>query len=164
MSKQEKTIQFVYYILSHVTKPSITVLMKLSYLADYLYYQRNSEQISNFKYVREKFGPFDKQLYNILDNLISKGLVTQNTELSTFSEFIVYEIKSDQGEIDLLSEKEISVVDEVISATQGLGAKTLTKLAYQTGPMKEIGATLGGDENMYTQLKLSTPTSDGPEN
>jgi hypothetical protein len=54
-----------------------------------------------------------------------------------------------------IEKEEKDLIDEMMSELKGYGAKTLTDIAYKTKPMIKLGATLGGDENLFKKLDLS---------
>jgi uncharacterized phage-associated protein len=150
-----KSQKLLLYLISKHSKPTVTSLMKLCYIADLIFVKDNPKQISGFSYIRYTFGPFDEQIYADLEDLSKKGLITGGIEYGAFGdgiETVVYH-PVDKAEV-LLTVEEKSTVDEVFNALGGHSAKSLTEIAYKTKPMLKLGATLGGTENIGTKLDL----------
>ncbi len=152
-----KTSELLSYITLKHPRLSVTSLMKLSYLIDLVQIKKTNEQISNFKYSRYKYGPFDNDIYNYAQSLVVNGFIREDSEYSPYGgEYIVYSCDNDDDSItfDNLSPKELETIDEVINSVIGFGAKALVELAYKTKPMKKIGATIGGNEHLNELLDL----------
>ena len=64
MSK--KTDQLLTYIVKGHPEISITSLMKLSYLVDLVNIGKTDKQVSDFRYTRYIYGPFDHKIYKYL--------------------------------------------------------------------------------------------------
>ncbi|MFH1227886.1 MAG: Panacea domain-containing protein [Planctomycetota bacterium] len=129
--------------------------MKLSYLIDLVSIKKNGKQIADFKYRRYNYGPFDDSIYSDLTNLVNAKVITQASEYTPMGEeFITYKLNNEAFESDRLSDEEKEVIDEVLNELNGLGAKTLTEIAYQTKPMKALKATIGGNEHLNAKLDL----------
>jgi len=155
MDKKNK--QFLIYIAKKYITFTITSLMKIAYLIDLISVKRDIGQISNFKYKRYKYGPFDSKIYKYITDLVNDKILKEETEYThTAEEYIKYRFNEDKEEIkfDKLTEKEIKVINEVLENLKGYGAKTLTEIAYKTDPMIALKATLGGEENLNTSLDL----------
>lgn len=151
-----KTEQLVGYLAKSHPGASITVLIKLAYLVDLVSVQRNDSQISDFEYSRYSYGPFDKRIYGVIENLSSANVLLEETDYTQMgSEYMVYSFNEtiDYPFTDL-SGVERALVDEVLGGVKGYGARALTEIAYKTKPMQALGATLGGDENLESVLNL----------
>lgn len=153
---KEKTRQLLLYLIKNHPRASITSLMKLAYLADLISVKRHGKKISSFTYKRHYFGPFDKSIYNYVESLTEDGLVTAESDFGkTGEEFSVYSLtKEEKLKFDLLKEKDIIIIEELLNSVRGYGAKMLTEIAYKTKPMKKLKATIGGDEHLGERLKL----------
>jgi uncharacterized phage-associated protein len=151
-----KTKNMLIKILEE-TPRDITSLMKLSYLIDLSAIRKLGKKISDFRYIRYNYGPFDAAIYTDLDKLIKDKIICTQSEYTQYGETIIYKLnreKIDDIKIDALNEDEIRLIEDIINSLEGYGAKLLTDIAYKTKPMVEIGATLGGDEHMCEELKL----------
>ena len=153
-----KTEQFIAYIVFKRPRASITSIMKLSYLIDLVSFKNRGVVVSDFEYRRYTFGPFDKTIYETIERLVLNHILVQSTEYAPMGEeFTVFSFspeKEDSFVFGELSSEEIELIDRVISELSGYGAKSLTELAYQTAPMQEKGATLGGNEHFNEVLNL----------
>lgn len=154
----EKTRQLLLYLIKNNPKVSITSLMKLAYLADLISIKRIKNRISNFEYRRYYFGPFDKKIYNYIEYLTEKNLIISESDYGlTGEEFSVFSLnpKKEAGiEFKKLKDTEKKIIDELLNSVKGYGAKILTEIAYKTDPMKALGATLGGSQNLGKKLNL----------
>lgn len=151
-----KTQQLLAYLSRSHVNASITVLIKLAYLVDLISYKKRKEQISDFKYVRYHYGPYDSQVNNEIEFLLKKEVVLASTEYSSVNDYVVYRFNEDKEvSFDALDEEEISLIDSVLEGLKGYGAKTLKDIAYKTAPMVKLGATQGGKENLGELLDMS---------
>jgi len=152
----EKTRQLLAYLIEHHPETSITGLMKLAYISDLVSIKKTNKQISDFEYTRYKYGPFDKRIYDCVNDLIYSGLVIEGRAYTTKGdEYIVYKcIDEVDFEYDKLEDTEKNVINEVIQSLCGYGARALVDLAYLTEPMKKIGATQENDVGLNETLDL----------
>lgn len=154
----DKTEQALVYILRNHQDSSITSLMKLSYLIDYVNMRRYGKPITTFSYRRYKHGPFDSRIYQVTEALKEEEIIIDDTKwTSNGEEYIVYNYNDDCKSIDfsLLSDTDKNIINEVLETVNGLGAKALTKMTYNTPPMATLGATMGGSEHLNEKLNLS---------
>lgn len=137
-----KSIKLVYFLLKSRISATVTELMKLAYLSDLKLNRKSGEQYTEFKYVRYNFGPFDRNIYQVISNLASKGYLEERIEYTTSGkEHIVYTITEKAPESSLILEDSIiEILNPMLVELAPLGATTLTDLAYQTAPMKKIKA------------------------
>lgn len=152
----DKTSELLTYIAIRHPRLTITSLMKIAYLVDLVYIKKTNGQISDFKYRRYKYGPFDSTIYTRIQKLISDGVIIEDVEYNPYGEHAVYCCDNDDGRIslDTLSDNERGLIDEVVDSVIGYGPKALVELAYKTKPMKSIGATIGGNEHLNELLNL----------
>lgn len=157
--KFNRTEQLLAYLAKNHSEATVTVLMKLAYLVDLSSIEENNKSVSSFKYRRYNYGPFDESIYTHLKKLVYQNVLTQEIGYGSGSaEYIVY--RFNEGNPTNFNFKKIAskitIIDKVISALRGYGARTLTEIAYKTKPMRKLGATLGGNENMNKKLNLRT--------
>lgn len=151
----DKTHQVIYKIISSHPSASITVIMKLAYIIDLIATRDLGKQITDLKYKRYFYGPFDSKVYEVVEDLISTGFVKSNTKFTIDNDYFVFDIDKEFSDFDNLEDKEVQVISDVLAELSGYGAKTLTEIAYKTKPMIKLGATLGGNENLDVELDLS---------
>ena len=123
------------------TPRDITSLMKLSYLIDLSAIRKLGKKISDFRYIRYNYGPFDAAIYTDLDKLIKDKIICTQSEYTQYGETIIYKLNQeriDDIKIDALNEDEIRLIEDIINSLEGYGAKLLTDIAYKTKPMVEI--------------------------
>lgn len=153
-----KTKQLLAYIVQQHLKASVTVLMKISYLIDLISVKKHGHQVTSFAYTRYNFGPFDKKIYTLINELEAEGIITGESNY-TFEgdEYLIFSLNKDNEDFsfDTLTEPDIKIADDVLEQLRGYGAKTLTDITYKTAPMKKLGATQGGNEHLNEALDLS---------
>lgn len=155
---KDKTKQFLSYVGKAHSFVTITSIMKLSYLVDLIAVTEGQKQISDFEYERYLFGPFDRKIYEYINELVEEGIFIEKSDYSPRGdEYIVYEFNNENDNItfEKLNPKENKIMDEVLEELQGLGSRVLSKIAYDTKPMKKIGAELGNDKGLHEPLDLS---------
>jgi len=152
----QKTKQLLSFILRDGPR-DVTSLLKLSYLIDLAAVRNLGNKISEFKYIRWNFGPFDRTIYKNLDELHADLIISTESQYNgSGSETVLYSLVNPESiNCDLLSDNEKNLIEEMLSKLRGYGAKMLTDIAYQTKPMTSIGATLGGTEHLSEVLNLN---------
>ena len=155
----QKTQDFILYLVDNMAIPTKTSIIKMCYLCDLANTNKNGQQITNFEYIRYYYGPYDKRIEDCLSKLVEDKQLLYNVEYSsTGGEFLKYSIpqdkKSSMDVSDKISEEESSITDSIIEAIGNFSPKLLTDVAYKTKPMKKLGATLGGNENLEVRLDL----------
>lgn len=152
-----KTQQLLAYLASRHQNASITVLMKLAYLVDLVNFKKNKEQISDFRYIRFHYGPYDPAINECIETLLHDGILSASAEYtSTGNEYVTYHFNEEKEfSFDALGEMEIELIDGVLEGLKGYGAKTLTDIAYRTAPLVKFQATQGGQEHMGELLDLN---------
>lgn len=152
-----KTKQTLTYIIQNYPDVSITSLMKLSYIVDLVSIKKNRNQISGFEYKRYKYGPFNDKIYQYLTELKIEGFIIEDVAYTqTGDEYIIYK-PNERKELsfDKLKDEERIIIDEVIEALKGYGAKALVEFTYRTNPMKKLGAKIGNNKGLNQKLDLS---------
>ncbi|MEK7569401.1 MAG: Panacea domain-containing protein [Patescibacteria group bacterium] len=154
----KKNLQLLAYLAKGHPEASITVLIKLCYLADLISLKRFKKKISTFEYIRYYFGPFDPEVYGDLESLVKDGVLIATPEYTQKgAEAIIYHFNETKDlNIKDISKEDKVILDELLESVRGYGAKTLTEITYNTKPMKALGATLGGNENLGKELNLTT--------
>ncbi len=154
---QPRTLQVLTYIIKNHPDVSVTSLMKLSYLVDLVAVKKGKNKISDFKYTRYHYGPFDKNIYKYLEVLEKDNIIKEGAKISnTGDEFVTYNIKKKNNiAFDKIPDDEKEIIDEVLETLEGYGTKALTELTYRTKPMKKIKATLNNKAGLNKTLDLN---------
>ncbi len=151
-----KTKQLVGYLVSKHSLSTVTSLIKLCYLCDLVSVDKGDGKITDFNYIRWHFGPYDRRIEDVLNELVKDGAVVSETAYTDHgTEYIKYTAKDDDPTTSGLTDKDFSHIDAVLESLKGFGPKALTQVAYKTKPMQALGATLGGTQNMGATLNLS---------
>ena len=104
-----KNHQLLVYLSKEHPSASITVLMKLAYLIDLISVKKLGKQISSFEYIRYNYGPFAREIYNTVEELvISKILVPKSDYAGGSVEYITYTFANK----DYFSFNDISSINE----------------------------------------------------
>jgi len=155
-SMKEKIKQLLAYLIQNHPPLPITSLMKLSYIVDLVSIKKYNKQISNFEYIRYKYGPFNNKIYEYMQNLLENNIISEEPDYTPRGdEYIIYKFNQESDvSFDKLTEDDKEVIDEVLNSLRGYGAKALVDLAYKTKPMKKIGATQDNDVGLKEKLDL----------
>ena len=152
MTKKE---QIIHYIVSSRPKSGITEVMKLAYLFEVAYYRVTGKQYTKFGFIRYTYGPFDNEVYNIISKLGAQGFIITD-EIILPSDNVKAVFLPGENELEYtFDDRTKLILDRVIQETKDLKTKELTELSYQTEPMKELGATMGGMEHFNEVLDIS---------
>ncbi|MDR0591056.1 MAG: SocA family protein [Candidatus Nomurabacteria bacterium] len=153
----KKTKQAVDYLISKHSLSTVTSLIKLCYLCDLVSVGAGNGQITDFKYIRWHFGPYDSRIEEVLCELVKNGDIASEIAYTDYgTDYVKYKIDNDdEPNIDELNEKDLGHINAVLDSLKGYGPKGLTLVAYKTKPMLKLGATLGGTENMGAELDLT---------
>jgi len=153
---EPKTKQLLTYLIDRHAVATVTSLMKLCYLSDLVNYQKFSKQISNFEYIRWHYGPYDSTISAYLMKLVQEGMIDSEVAFtSDDNEYFRYKLKNQDYDKSLLSADELASVDAVLNSLTGFGAQALIQVAYKTKPMKALGATIGGNQNLGKKLNFA---------
>lgn len=151
----EKTKNFLLYVAKNHSVVTRTSLMKLAYLIDYVSTQNNGNKITIFEYVRYYFGPFDSTIYGYLESLEQEGLIIPSSQYDDRVEYITYHVGEEAlPNMEGFTKEEMDSINGVLTELKGFGPKALTKIAYNTPPMRAIGATLENKEGLNQELDL----------
>lgn len=134
--------------------PTITSITKMLYLIDLASVSSTGKKTTNLTFVRYYYGPYDKNIRVVLDELTSAGEIEADIRyLSNGEPFISY--RSPVGMTECVYEDEnANIVNDLVGSLGNLSPKSLTELAYKTKPMTRISAKLGGKEH-WEELLLT---------
>lgn len=129
-SIDRKTFEVYNYILPRITihEEWRLQMIKIPYFIDLEAFQEIGRRITNFRYIRYQYGPFDSKLYSY------SGLFFGNEKGFRKCNFTY------------LHADEISIIDKVLSNKPVNNGNELKRLSYETYPMKKIWATMRGGE------------------
>jgi len=110
-------------------------LMKLLFLADYIYKKRFNKKLTNVKWIMWLFGPFSKDILNVLDELEVKGKVIIEDVDGIGIFYSTYERVRLDDEVK-------NIIDEVI---REYGVKSLEQLLQDVYSLREVKEAKIGD-------------------
>lgn len=129
------TFELFSYLQSKLSKQwDIMQFMKIPYFIDLDCVKSLGTQLTNFKYIRYTYGPFDKNIYKYWD-LFGYSKI----------ENITYSYINDYLEI----------IDNILSKLPIDDGTKLKALSYETEPLKAIGATPTNKIGMNERLNLN---------
>jgi len=151
----KKTQEVILYVLKERIGATITEIVKICYLIDLVMTKKSGDQITNLKYYRYSFGPFDKKIYSSLEEMISNESIRQEVKFKPGGEVVFYTVNKELSDLKELNQSELDVINGLLETLSGYGPRALTEMTYNTGPMKALKATLGGKEGWKQELALS---------
>lgn len=152
---EEKTTQLLAYLVQNHPFPSVTSLMKLSYIVDLVSVKKNDEQISDFEYIRFKYGPFDKRIYDYIKELLDERVILEDSTVTQTGEVVIYKFNEEADYFfDEITERDKNTIDEILDTLGGYGPKALVDLTYKTKPMEKIGAKQDNEVGLNDRLDL----------
>lgn len=158
MPELTKNDRLIAYIANKHGIATITSLIKLAYLIDYVSVQQNHSKISDFSYLRWHFGPFDKTIYDVRDNLLAAGVLESRSEYNQFAEYQVY-VCDNEISLEGFNPEQKEIIDNLLLQAQGYGPKMLTQVAYETAPMATKGYKIDNKIGIGDVLDLTIPPS-----
>lgn len=130
--------QVVLYVLNKVgEKPNFgeTVLHKLLYFIDFDYYEKFEESLMGGTYLKNDYGPTSDDLAPLINEMLERGEIETIT-----SERFGYPQKKylarTNSNLDILSEREIGHIDEVLARLAGKSATELKQHSHEDMPWK----------------------------
>jgi uncharacterized phage-associated protein len=139
--------ELITYILANFNNEHLTEtkLNKLLYFCDFDYYEKYQSPITTSIYVRNNYGPTVKDLKDILDRMIEKGLIKEVKETNYFgSPQTRYSIISDKIKFSF-TEEEIQVIKDVNEKYRELKPTELSSISHFDPPF--LSTRLGGTIN-----------------
>jgi hypothetical protein len=125
--------------------------MKLLYFVDLRSHERIGQGITGLDWVWYSFGPFDRSVYEVIDDLeVHDEIVVQVGSTYYGSPEYKISLGPNAGYYQVLSENEIDVVDQIASELGHLAPRQLARRSYQTQPMlKAQGAGVRGEKLQF---------------
>lgn len=134
----DKFKQVVLYVLNKVgEKPNFgeTVLHKLLYFIDFDYYEKFEESLMGGTYLKNHYGPTSDDLAPLIKEMREQGEIEAIT-----SEHFGYPQKKylarTNPDLDILSEREVSHIDEVLARLADKSATELKQHSHEDMPWK----------------------------
>ena len=130
--------QVVLYVLNKVgEKPNFgeTVLHKLLYFIDFDYYEKFEESLMGGTYLKNHYGPTSDDLAPLIKEMREQGEVEAITSQHFGYPQKKYLARTDP-DLDILSEREINHIDEVLARLTDKSATELKQLSHEDMPWK----------------------------
>lgn len=134
----DKFKQVVLYVLNKVgEKPNVgkTVLHKLLYFIDFDYYEKFEESLMGGTYIKNYHGPTSVELDPLIKEMREQGEIEAVT-----SQHFRYSQKKHLAQtrpaLDILSEREINHIDEVLARLADKNAAELKQHSHEDMPWK----------------------------
>ena len=155
MKATKQTKSLIKYLVFSMNLPTITSITKMLYLIDLASVASTGKQTTDFEFIRYYYGPYDKDIRIIIDNMTAKKELDADVRyLSNGEPFLVYKMPGGTASFTYEGANE-QIVRDLVDSLGNLSPKSLTELAYKTKPMTRLGATLGGNEHLNEQLVLT---------
>ncbi len=156
-----KDESLLIFIIKNRVECSITELMKLCYLIDLSFYKRFKKKLSDYSYIRYNYWPFDNTLYKDINELNVQGILQAKMYQTPYWEDLwKYSLSQINEEIENTTQQVFSNDEEkiycleILSELANFNAIDLTKISYETPPMKKLWATLWWNENLGKTLNF----------
>lgn len=155
----EKAKEVLLYILGKTAgRPNIgmTALYKLLYFADFDYYEKYEEQMMGLTYFKNTYGPAPREFIAVMEDLKKAGEAEE-----VKSTYFTYEqrkfLPRREANLQLLTAREVAMVDSVIDRYAGLSALQLSTLSHEDTPwaVAEMGKNIQYEHVFYRPEKLS---------
>jgi hypothetical protein len=148
-----KTQQFIALILKLYKHCTVQNLMKLSYLSDYLYFEKTGQELSGFFYKLYSFGPFDESVYLYLEELIEKQLIRSHLNYTRNGlEYVIYVFNDSITDLRFKTEYmtrftllEFYTMRDILHEFFYYDEKRLTAMIYKSKPVRALGVKAPGD-------------------
>ena len=115
-----------------------TKLVKLVYLADYVYYQHYGETITGLEYQWDHFGPNAVQhgIISAAESLAIKEKITYRTQRNQHGSVTKYFGTTPDFETPILSAEAEMVISDVVNKYGRLSVKKITEVSKKTQPFR----------------------------
>lgn len=130
--------EVLHYIVNSVGgRPNVgkTVLFKLMYFSDFDYYERYEEKLTGENYRKIPMGPAPCSFDQAVQELITEGKI-ENIQQEHYRYTQEKYLALEEPELNLLSAKEIKLIDEVIEKYGGHGATEISQISHEDMPWK----------------------------
>lgn len=157
-----KDESLLIFIIKNRIECSITELMKLCYLIELAFYKKyNKKRLTDYAYIRYNYWPFENALYRDVNVLNTQGILQAKMYQTPYWEDLwKYSLSQMTEEVDAITQQIFSNDDEkqycseLLAELANFNASELTKISYETSPMKKLWATLLGNEHLWATLNF----------
>lgn len=134
----QKFREVLLYILNKVgAKPNIgeTVLYKLLYFIDFDFYEKYEKQLIGATYKKSTFGPMPLEFFTIVKDMIEKKEIEKvNSKYFDKEQKKYLPLRS--ARLDILSAKELQLIDEVIDRLSDKTATQISEYSHEDIPWR----------------------------
>lgn len=112
----------------------LSKLYKILYFIDFGHYAKYNEPVSDFEYLRFKFGPVPKGLNDYLNLLEDEKLIDRRKKQTNYGEHDIFELYPDKGVVSYsFTEEETDTIDKTLEFFKDKsGANASRKTHYQS--------------------------------
>jgi uncharacterized phage-associated protein len=136
---KEKFKSILHYIISKCggnDNVGRTVVYKLLYFSDFDFYEINEISLTGEKYIRKPMGPVPNHFLKVRDELINENKIKEeNINISLNRKQYKYSSLK-QPDISLLSEKELQIINNVITKLANMNATQISEYSHGDMPWK----------------------------
>lgn len=152
------------YILSKVgSKPNVgeSVINKLLYFIDFDYYEKFEEQLIGATYIRNHYGPIPCEFIKVIEQMkADKEIEEIKSRYFTHEQKKFLPIR--RPNLELLSAREVSLIDEVLNRLSDKSAKEMTDYSHGDIPwlVHKEGEPISYESVFYRDDKYSVRNYD----
>lgn len=138
MSIAEKLEASIATIVGEQDRALLTIqLVKLVYLADYLFYRHTARGITGLTYVWHHFGPYHSAVVQVANDLVNRGILAISVGYRADGEPYCLYRRNEPYKATALSDEEVRFIREVVKDYGGLPWRTLVEVSKRTEPFKQ---------------------------
>ena len=134
-AKFKQVLHYVSRRCGHLENVGKTVLFKILYFVDFDYYELNEDKLTGESYRKSEYGPAPIHFEEAIKELEEEGKIKQFTTMSGGHEQQKF-ISLEEPNIDLVSGKELKVIEEDISKYSCMSATQISALSHRDIPYK----------------------------
>lgn len=128
----------IKYLVSNAKyPPTKTSLLKLTYLADYYYWQLYGSQITNCEYKLWYYGVYCVDIPNTVKKMSEEGIMNMKWILYPSAYSVIYEPLETTQDVNLTPEQ-LEILDFVVNKHSGQTLPQLKRSHYETEPMQSV--------------------------
>ena len=155
LSRREEIL--AYFVDACSGRIGRTQLVKLIYMADFESYRYLGRSLSEFRWTKQNFGPFDEAFYRAKESLEARGLLDEETKSNTRGEEShTCHISGPLPKLSF-SAGEFAVLNHVVKEYSRLSRDQLVnEVVYETPPFRAVC-----DDALGTPIPLDTVANEG---
>jgi uncharacterized phage-associated protein len=134
-AKFKQVLHYISGRCGHLENVGKTVLFKILYFVDFDYYELNEDKLTGESYKKSDYGPAPIHFEEMIKELEEEEKIKQFTTMRWGHEQQKY-ISLEEPNIDLISGKELKVIEDVINKYSCMSATQISEFSHRDIPYK----------------------------